>query len=214
MGNNKILLAIPLFLLAFAMPAFGLSQIAGYMVFNTTRGGEAFFQHGVITNENESVTVKFVADEAISKYLSFPATGVVNPRQVNYVNITAKVPSDYEGNGLILGWFFTTQESEGAGAAKLNVRLVRKVVIYVSDAMDEKTNYTKLVKEFTYGQNAVSPSVQPTVQQVEQDEGQSGLVVGEQQTTPNGVVLPWEVIGVIAVLVLAAFAFVFFKRVR
>ena len=196
-----------LFVLAFALPANALLQIAGNMEFNATRGGGAVFMHGIISNEQKPITVLFSADGSASKFLSFPESVVINPGEVNYFEIKAAIPVEYTGKGLELGWFYTTQEGSSGGAAQLNVRLAKKIVVFISDAMDNETDYEKMVSEFTFGKTRVQATPTP-VASVSSSTNGGGLMIGEKKD------VDWKVVAAVVIAGIIALALFFFARAR
>ncbi len=201
-------------LMAFALlgsQAYALSQIAGPIEFRIAKGGEGVFQHGILTKESGAITVYFNAEGDAAKYVSFPAQGTVKPNELNNFEVKAKVPENYEGNGLVLGWLFTTQRGDSGGAAQLNIRLARKIVIYVTDEMQEGADYAKMVSDYKLGQTPPAQTQEiKTAQQEQNQEPSGGLVVGGSQNDGNG--FPWWIAALVAIGIAALIAMFWIKK--
>lgn len=208
---NKVFLALIVFALL-GPQAYALSQIAGPIEFRIAKGGEGVFQHGVLTKESEAITVFFNSEGDAAKYISFPQEGTVKPGELNDFEIKARVPEDYGGNGLALGWLFTTQQGGSGGAAQLNIRLARKVVIYVTDTMQEGVDYAKLVSDYKLGQTppAKTQEIETAQQEEKQESSGGGLVVGGSQS--DGLGFPWWIAALVAIGIAGLFALFWVKK--
>jgi uncharacterized membrane protein len=107
-----------------------LQEVAGPIVIPVTVGStNSSSGYGLINDENETITVSLRAEGNIAKYLSFPNNVSLEPKKIVYINLTASLPSDYQG-GNITGLVFALQEGN-PGQVKINIQMMKNVTILV-----------------------------------------------------------------------------------
>jgi hypothetical protein len=129
--DMKKLFVIGILLSLLATNAFALQQVAGTIIISTPIGGSNSAQYGLMNDGNETITVSLRAEGNAAKYLSFPSNVTLEPKKFVYTNITATLPSDYDLGQNITGTLYALQEGTSGGQVKINIQLMKSVIISV-----------------------------------------------------------------------------------
>jgi len=136
----KKLFVIGILLILLATNAFALQEVAGTIIISTPIGGTNSSKFGLLNDGNETITVSLRAEGDIAKYLSFPANVSLEPKKFVYTNITATIPSDYDKTGNITGYLYALQEGASGGQVKINVQMMKSVIISVYGQPNQVTS--------------------------------------------------------------------------
>lgn len=112
--------------------ASALQQIAGPIIISVKMGETGTAQYGLVNDDNETITVSLRAEGDVAKYLSFPETLNLTPNKIEYINITAAVPADYNVSlGRNITGFVYALQTGKPGQVQINVQLMKSVTITV-----------------------------------------------------------------------------------
>jgi len=159
-NNLKLILFFSIsFFLCLVVCTDALQQVAGSLVISVTPGSDGLAQYGLMNDGNEIITVNLTSDGEVSKYLSFPKNVELTPNKIAYINITGKIPADYDlslGKN-ITGFVYALQEGE-SGQVKINIQLKKSVTIEVFGESKEGSNQKSLMTGLV-SQLSVNPIV-------------------------------------------------------
>jgi hypothetical protein len=152
-----VVVLISLLLISCSVYAFG--QIAGPVVIHVPLGGSNASSWGILNNE--ATTVKISAEGDATKFISFPERVTLEPDKIYLVNITAKIPSDYdlEQGKNITGTLYALLEGK-PGQVQINLQLKKNMYILVEEPKKDQSTTKFMTGLFLLGPNyAVSISV-------------------------------------------------------
>lgn len=132
-----VMATICLVIIPSAVFAFG--EVTGPVVINVPVGGSGVGMWGLGNNETVKVTLRAEGDA--SKYLSLPSEVEVPATGIYWVNVTAKIPSDYnvsQGTN-ITGVMYAVLEGS-PGQVQINLQLKKYVYILVEQPQISEVN--------------------------------------------------------------------------
>jgi hypothetical protein len=156
-NDMKKLFVIGILLSLLATNALALQEVAGTIIISTPIGGNNSSKFGLLNDGNETIVVSLRAEGDIAKYLSFPANVSLEPKKFVYTNITATIPSDYDKTGNITGFLYALQEGK-AGQVKINIQLMKSVVISVYGQPKQVTSSGQASQGASQPNQAIFPS--------------------------------------------------------
>jgi len=143
MNKRIILLLIVLILTIENVSA--LQQTVGELKANITIGDIKLLQYKVYNEDNVSVNVLFNIEGDVSNYTSFTESIILEPNEYRTINLTVKIPQEYNGNSFINGTIYALKEGSSDGQVQLNVRLGKRIKVYVEDNV--KDSFDELIKD-------------------------------------------------------------------
>lgn len=136
----KILIAATIFLAIIPAFVFAFGEVAGPVVFSVPIGGSNVSRWGL--SNDQQINVKLSAQGDISKYISFTdSITLPSNNQIYWVNITAKIPSDYNvSQGMnITGTLYAVSEGQ-PGQVQINLQLKKYAYVLVQPKVVEQSN--------------------------------------------------------------------------
>jgi len=109
---------------------FAFGEITGPVVIHVPLGGSGVGMWGLV--HNETVEVSLRAEGDASQYISLPSKVTLPPTGIYWVNITAKIPADYNisQGANITGVMYALLEGS-PGQVQINLQLKKNVFILV-----------------------------------------------------------------------------------
>ncbi|GEM_PF-4283945 len=128
------LFASILLLITGANASYGLQQAAGKIVAQLKPGETKTVQWGLLSdNKNNVTTVELKADGKGAEFLSFPKTVLLNPGQLEFINITVTVPSNFTQNIELNPSIYATEFGEKGGATIMNIQMEKVLTIRIGN---------------------------------------------------------------------------------
>jgi len=131
----KSILLFIFFSAFFMIPSvFAFGEVAGPVVFTVPIGGNNVSSWGI--SNDQAINVKLSAEGDAMKYLSFPDSITLQPNnQIYWVNLTAKIPSDYNvTQGTNITGTLSAVAAGQPGQVQINLRLKKSMYILVQPA--------------------------------------------------------------------------------
>jgi len=132
MKTKKLIATSVIVFLISVSSVLALGLTAGTVRILVDVGSTNSSRFGLINNGNETITVKLRAEGDAAQFLTFPTSLELVPKKLTYVDVTATIPSTYDGSlgGNITGNVFALQEGS-PGQVQINVQARKAVQILV-----------------------------------------------------------------------------------
>lgn len=129
---KRILFVIALLLLLIPQYVFALRQTVGKLVVLVEPGGSNSTYYGLINDLNETISVKIRVEGDAKEFISVPTQLELPPEVFVPVNVTARVPENYDfSKGTnVTGYVFALIEGE-PGQVTINVQTRKTVEVIV-----------------------------------------------------------------------------------
>jgi hypothetical protein len=131
--KNKIKISILISLCLVLVPSFvfAFGEITGPVVIHAPLGGSGVGKWGLVNNQTVEVGLRVEGNA--SEYISLPSKVTLPPSGIYWVNVTAKIPSNYnvsQGTN-ITGVMYAVLEGKTGGQVQINLQLKKNVFVIV-----------------------------------------------------------------------------------
>jgi hypothetical protein len=128
---KKIILITLVCLAIIPSLVFAFGEVAGPVVIYAPIGGSGVGRWGL--GHNETVNVKLRVEGNASQYISLPSEITLPPSGIYWVNVTARIPSNYNvSQGMnITGVMYAVLEGKTGGQVQINLQLKKNVFVIV-----------------------------------------------------------------------------------
>jgi len=125
-----------------AYDVYALQQVAGKITVEIKPGETKSFQWGLISDEDNPITVGLSAIGSGSEFLSFEKSITLQPKQLIYANVTVTIPQDHPGGRDLTPSVYATQFGEQDGSTILNIQMkkIPSIIIAENDNPEFRTN--------------------------------------------------------------------------
>jgi len=135
---------------------FAFGEVAGPVVIHVPLGGSNTSSWGL--GHNETVKVKLRVEGNASQYITLPSEVTLPPSGIYWVNVTAKIPSNYnltQGTN-ITGVMYAVLEG-APGQVKINLQLMKNIYILVEQSQPSNS-LSEQIGKFVTGLFALEPT--------------------------------------------------------
>jgi len=154
--KNLILILTCLAIIPSLVFAFG--EVAGPVVIYVPLGGTGTGRWGL--GHNETVNVKLRVEGNASQYITLPSEVTLPPTGIYWVNVTAKIPSNYnisKGTN-ITGVMYAVLEGTPSGQVQINLQLKKNVFVIVEQPQAFPLSILRRISKFFTGFFALQPT--------------------------------------------------------
>jgi hypothetical protein len=156
--KNKIILIALICLAVVPSLVFALGEVAGPVVIHVPLGGSGVGMWGL--GHNETVNVKLRVEGNASQYITLPTEVTLPPTGIYWVNVTAKIPSNYsisQGTN-ITGVMYAVLEGTPSGQVQINLQLKKNVFVIVEQPKASPLSFFARIGKFFTGFFALQPN--------------------------------------------------------
>jgi ubiquitin len=191
---NKVFVGIVFSLLfigiTVSFQAYGLQQVAGKIEANVLAGQSSTFTWGLISdNPDKVISVDLRAEGEGSQFLSFPKSVQLNPQQIEYVEFTVSVPSDYLGKATLNPTIYAVEKGQTGGPTVINIQM-KKIVSLTIEGAKEATEQAKEVEEQSVTSQQQEPIITTTQEEPKSAEMAAEPICGLGTMLKDGQCVP------------------------
>jgi len=133
--KNKKLISLATMAIVFSLStsfAFALGMTAGPVRILVDVGSSGSATYGLVNNGNETITVTLRVEGDAAQFLEIPTKLEIEPKKVEYVNVRATIPQNYDGSlgGNITGFIYAVQEGT-PGQVQINVQAKKSLQLLI-----------------------------------------------------------------------------------
>lgn len=137
---------------------FAFGEVTGPVVIHVPLGGSGIGMWGL--GHNETVEVGLRVEGNASKYISLPSKVTLPPSGIYWVNVTAKIPADYnvsQGTN-ITGVMYAVLEGKTGGQVQINLQLKKNVFVIVEQPQAPPLSVFARIGKFFTGFFVLGPT--------------------------------------------------------
>jgi hypothetical protein len=108
-----------------------LQEVAGVIEFDVKPGDTKSMQWGLISDDNNSTTLKLTSTGSGSELLSYPQTVNMPPHQLVLVNVTVAVPANHTNNTQYNPTMYATELGKQGGNVVVNLQVAKLLTIKI-----------------------------------------------------------------------------------